>query len=61
MDTLHDFMHYTKGIEYVLAVVFLVGFIFFWKVLVQNEDHPPVPTEATADDVVYSPRRPPAE
>ncbi len=33
MNSLNDFITYTKGIEYIIAVVFLFGFIGFWKLL----------------------------
>jgi len=33
MFTLHDFMHLTKGIEYIIAVCFLAVFIAFWRFL----------------------------
>ncbi len=38
MDTLHEFMKHTKSVEYLLAIAFLIGFIFFWRLLVANED-----------------------
>ncbi len=36
MQTLHEYMFQTKAVEYVLAVVFLVLFIMFWR-FVQRE------------------------
>ncbi len=31
-------MQQTKSIEYLLVIVFLVGFALFWRLLEQNED-----------------------
>ncbi len=31
MQTLHEYMMETKAIEYVIAVVFMVAFIVFWR------------------------------
>ena len=33
MQTLHEYMMETKAVEYVMAVVFLLLFIVFWKYL----------------------------
>ena len=33
MHTLLEFLSITKGIEYVIAIIFLFGFIAFWKLL----------------------------
>ncbi len=33
MQTLHDYMMATKAVEYIMAVVFLLGFVFFWTFL----------------------------
>jgi hypothetical protein len=33
MHTLHDFFMVTKGYEYLIAVVFFVLFISFWRFL----------------------------
>lgn len=35
--TLFDFMTYTKGVTYLLAVLFMVGFTFFWLFLVDRD------------------------
>lgn len=37
MNTYVDFLEFTKGIGYVLAAVFLVGFIPFWLFLTERE------------------------
>ena len=31
MQTLHEYMMATKSVEYVIAAVFLVAFIAFWR------------------------------
>lgn len=31
MNTLLEFMTFTKGIEYLIAIAFLVAFIAFWQ------------------------------
>ena len=31
MDTLLDFMTFTKGVEYLLAIAFVIAFIAFWQ------------------------------
>lgn len=33
MNCIIDFVTFTKGIEYIIAVIFLFGFIAFWKLL----------------------------
>jgi hypothetical protein len=33
INTLHEFMLQTKGILYLLAIAYLVGFVCFWKFL----------------------------
>jgi len=33
MQTLHQYMMATKAVEYVIAVVFLILFIVFWRLL----------------------------
>ena len=33
IHTLQEFMFQTKGILYLLAVGYLVGFVYFWKFL----------------------------
>lgn len=33
IHTLHDFMHATKGQEYLIGVVFLIVFTVFWAFL----------------------------
>jgi hypothetical protein len=44
METLHECMFYVKGCEYVVAALFLTGFVVFWQLLsreghVQEERH----------------------
>jgi hypothetical protein len=36
MQTLHEYMMQTKAVEYLIAVVFLLAFIFFWRFAVQR-------------------------
>ncbi|MFH0792797.1 MAG: hypothetical protein V2A74_02060 [bacterium] len=38
IHTLQEFMSHTKSISYLIAVVFMVGFIFFWNFLTAKED-----------------------
>ncbi len=33
MNSIIDFITFTKGIEYVISILFLFGFIAFWKLL----------------------------
>ena len=33
MDTLLEFITFTKGIEYLIAIGFLVAFIVFWQLV----------------------------
>ena len=33
MDTLLEFITFTKGIEYLIAVGFLIAFIVFWQLV----------------------------
>ncbi len=33
MHTLQEFLNLTKGIEYIIGVLFLLGFIAFWRFL----------------------------
>ncbi len=33
IHTLQEFMLQTKGILYLLAVAYLIGFVYFWKFL----------------------------
>jgi len=33
MNSLVDLITFTKGIEYIIAIIFLFGFIAFWKLL----------------------------
>ena len=37
METLQDFLTFTKGICYIVAAVFLIGFIPFWRLLTDRE------------------------
>ncbi len=39
MQTLHEYMMSTKSVEYLIAVVFLIAFIVFWR-LVDHERRP---------------------
>jgi len=32
-NTLQEFINLTKGIEYIIAIVFLLLFMLFWKLL----------------------------
>ncbi len=36
MNSLIDFITFTKGIEYLIAIIFLFGFIAFWKLLFER-------------------------
>lgn len=36
-NTLQDFMMHSKGIVYLLAVGYLVGFVWFWKFLTKYD------------------------
>lgn len=36
MQTLHEYMMATKSVEYLIAVVFLLGFILFWRCVSQK-------------------------
>lgn len=40
MHTLLDFMSLTKGVEYLIAIAFMVGFILFWKFVSQTRVQP---------------------
>jgi hypothetical protein len=33
MHTLVDFMTHVKGIEYILSILFIAGFLLFWEIL----------------------------
>jgi len=37
MQTLHEYMMSTKGVEYVIAVMFLVAFVVFWRLVAREE------------------------
>jgi hypothetical protein len=37
MYTLQDFLTWTKGVSYVVALVLMVGFIPFWFYLTERE------------------------
>jgi len=37
-NTLQEFINLTKGIEYVIAILFLVLFPIFWKLLNKEKD-----------------------
>lgn len=38
MFTNQDFMSFTKGIEYIIAATFLVGFVVFWLFIDRGEE-----------------------
>ncbi len=38
MHTLQDFFHFTKGMTYIVAALFLLGSIGFWLFLTSRED-----------------------
>jgi hypothetical protein len=38
IHTLQQFMFHTKGIIYILAIGFLIGFTAFWKFLTKNDE-----------------------
>ncbi len=38
MHTLHEFYTATKGVEYLIAITFLVLFPFFWSILSKNKE-----------------------
>ena len=38
MHTLLEFLSITKGTEYIIAVIFLLIFIAFWKLFKTNKD-----------------------
>ena len=40
MNTLFDFITMTKGVEYLIAIAFMFGFIFFWKFVTQTRVQP---------------------
>ena len=40
MNTLFDFITMTKGVEYIIAIVFMVGFIVFWRFVTQTGVQP---------------------
>ena len=40
MHTLFDFITMTKGVEYIIAIVFMVGFIVFWRFVTQTQVQP---------------------
>lgn len=46
MFTNQDFMSFTKGIEYIIAVTFLVGFVVFWMFLDRGEENEGEPDES---------------
>lgn len=37
MQTLHESMMSTKAVEYIIAVVFLMAFILFWRVIAKKQ------------------------
>ncbi len=37
-ETLQEFINLTKGIEYIIAVVFLVLFLLFWRLLNKGKE-----------------------
>ena len=38
MDTLLDYIFETKKLSYIVAVIFMVGSISFWRLLTERED-----------------------
>lgn len=42
MHTLYDFITMTKGVEYLIAIAFMFGFIVFWKFVTQTRVQPAV-------------------
>ena len=36
MHTLHEFFYFTKSTEYLLAALFLISFVFFFRFLFTN-------------------------
>jgi type II secretory pathway component PulF len=38
MNTLQEFMTFSKGWAYFLALVLIVAFIFFWRFLTDREE-----------------------
>jgi len=38
VETLFDYLTYTKSVGYIVAGLFLVGFIPFWKFLTEREN-----------------------
>ena len=40
MHTLFDFITMTKGVEYIIAIVFMFGFIVFWRFVTQTQVQP---------------------
>ncbi len=38
MYTLQEFFYHTKGIEYLLGVIFLISFVYFFRFLFDNDD-----------------------
>ena len=40
MNTLFDFITMTKGVEYIIAIVFMFGFIVFWRFVTQTQVQP---------------------
>ena len=37
MHTLHEFFYFTKSTEYLIGVIFLVSFVFFFRMLFNND------------------------
>lgn len=38
METMQEYMNLTKGVSYLIAVAIMVGFIPFWRFLVDREE-----------------------
>ncbi len=49
MDTLHEFLVYTKGVEYLIALAFLLLFPLFWSYLDNPRKVPSAATEPRLD------------
>lgn len=36
MHTLHEFFFFTKALEYLIGVIFLISFVYFYRFLFNN-------------------------
>ncbi|MGE5620854.1 MAG: sulfate respiration complex protein HmcD [Sphingomonadaceae bacterium] len=39
MQTLHEFLVYTKGWEYIITIIFVFCFIAYWQLLNRRRAH----------------------